>query len=186
VSIRKLEASTTGSAMLRTFVRPHLVSALLAALLAGCATPPATPTGVSFVVVRHAEKAGDGKDPPLSTAGQARAIALADALRDAPLRAAYATAYQRTQATAAPAARAHALEVTTYDANRPAGEFAAQLRRDHREGSVLVVGHSNTVPALAAALCACDVAPMGDAEFDRRLVITVDARGDATLREERY
>ena len=163
-------------------------SALLAAaLLAACASRPTAPAFTTFVLVRHAEKADDGsKDPPLSAAGTARAQALAASLRDAPLRAAYATAYQRTQATAAPAARAHALEVTTYDANRPAGEFAAQLRRDHREGSVLVVGHSNTVPALAAALCACDVAPMGDAEFDRRLVITVDARGDATLREERY
>ncbi|QNP40118.1 phosphoglycerate mutase family protein [Lysobacter solisilvae (ex Woo and Kim 2020)] len=174
--------------MLRTFIRPRLAGALLlATLLGGCATAPAATQRVSFVVVRHAEKADDGsKDPPLSAAGQARATALAASLRDAPLRAAYATGYRRTQATAAPAAQAHALAVTTYDASRPASEFAVQLRHDHRDGTVLVVGHSNTAPAIAAALCACEVAPMGDGEFDRRLTITIDARGAATLRDERY
>lgn len=158
-----------------------------ACTLGGCTTAPVAANGVSFVVVRHAEKADDGtKDPPLSASGESRARALAASFADAPLRAAYATAYRRTQSTAMPAAQAHSLTVTTYDANRPASELAAQLRRDHRDGTVLVVGHSNTAPTIAAALCGCEVAPMGDAEFDRRLTIAIDARGIATLREERY
>lgn len=157
------------------------------AVLGACTTAPASAHGVRFVVVRHAEKADDGsKDPPLSAAGEVRARALAASFERAPLRAAYATRYRRTQATAAPVAQAHSLEVATYDANRSAADIAAQLRRDHREGTVLVVAHSNTAPAIAAALCDCEVAPMGDAEFDRLLTITFDAQGRARLREERY
>jgi len=160
---------------------------MAAALLAGCASQTAQPGGATFILVRHAEKADDGsKDPPLNAAGSARAQALAVDLRDAPLRAAYATAYRRTQATAAPTANTHSLQVTTYDANLQAAEFADLLRRTHADGTVLVVGHSNTIPGIAAALCQCSVPPMGDDEFDRRITIRIDAQGHAALQAGRY
>ena len=173
-------------AMNRPNVIARLSWLLLAASLAGCAGMSPTPAGATFIVVRHAEKTDDGKDPPLSEAGLARAQTLAGALRDVPLRGAYATAYQRTQQTAAPAAGLHALPVVTYDARLPAADFAAQLRRDHVAGTVLVVGHSNTVPGIAAALCQCTVPPMEDTEYDRWTSIQVDGNGKATLRAERY
>ena len=178
----------TDTIMSRCFCPAALATGLLAAmLLAGCASHPAQPGDTAFVLVRHAEKADDGsKDPPLSAAGAARAKALATGLRDAPLRAAYATAYRRTQATAAPSASAHSLTVTTYDAKLAASEFATRLRHDHTDGTVLVVGHSNTVPDIAAALCQCDVQPMGDDEFDRLITVRIDARGQAALLVERY
>lgn len=171
-----------------SFVRSLPALALLAASLTGCASAPdASSRGATFVVVRHAEKSNDGsKDPPLAPAGLARAQALATALRDTTLTAAYATAYQRTQMTARPTAQTHGLVVTTYDAQQPAAVFAAQLRRDYRTGTVLVVGHSNTAPNIAAALCGCVVAPMGDDEYDRRLTIRFDDDGKAALREDRY
>ena len=174
-------------AMNRSNVTVRLSWLLLAIALAGCAGTPRTPTGVTFIVVRHAEKVGDGsKDPPLSEAGLARAQTLAGALRDVPLRGAYATSYQRTQQTAAPAAGLHALPVVTYDAKLPAPDFAARLRRDHVAGTVLVVGHSNTAPGIAAALCQCTVPPMDDTEYDRWTSIQVDGSGKATLRTQRY
>jgi broad specificity phosphatase PhoE len=165
-----------------------LFAGLLSLALAGCASQGATPAPpVTFVVLRHAEKAADDpKDPSLSEAGRARAERVADALADAPLRAAYATAYRRTRATAAPAATGRGLAVSTYDASKPATEFAAELRRAHPEGTVLVVGHSNTAPAIAAALCACPVAPMREDEFDRWMEIRIGPDGVATLRERRY
>jgi broad specificity phosphatase PhoE len=168
----------------------HLwLAVLLAFSASGCATADGAVSNADavFVVVRHAEKVSDGsKDPPLSPAGESRAQSLAASLRDMPLEAAYATAYHRTQMTALPTAQAHALTVTTYDANQPAADFAAALRQDHRDGVVLVVGHSNTAPVIASALCGCAVAPMADDEFDRRLVIHIDADGTASLREDRY
>ena len=161
--------------------------AACALLLAACGpTRPIWPTSptVEFVIVRHAEKASDDpRDPQLSAAGMARAQRLAASLATAPLAATYATAYRRTRQTAAPAAAAHGLTVSTYDAKSDAGEFAAVLRQRHARGTVLVVGHSNTVPAIAGALCGCVVAPIGDDEYDRRLRVRIDGDGDgkATL-----
>ena len=141
----------------------------------------------TFIVIRHAEKAADDpKDPSLSDVGRMRAERLADALAAVPLRAAYATAYRRTRATAAPAADRHGIAVTTYDAARPVEAFATTLRTTHVDGTVLIVGHSNTVPAIAAALCACTVAPMREDEFDRWTEIRIAADGLATMRERRY
>jgi broad specificity phosphatase PhoE len=175
----------------------------LALALAGCATSPAPAAAggssagaswagapmasVTFVVVRHAEKASEGgKDPTLAAAGEARAQALAVRLQGQPMRAAYATAYRRTQMTAMPTAQAHGLSVATYDANLAADAFAAQLRSAHMDGSVLVVGHSNTAPQIAAALCGCTVAPMDDTEFDRLMTVRFDAAGQAVLDVGRY
>ncbi len=166
--------------------------------LAACAGAPPQPQsqpqsqsqsqspGTRYVIVRHAEKASDDpRDPSLSPAGRQRALRLAERLREEPLRAVYVTHYRRTAQTAEPSAQAHALVARSYDARQPAAAFAAQLRRAHSAGSVLVVGHSNTAPDIAAALCACSVAPMPETEFDRRMIVDIDAQGRARLRLER-
>ena len=159
--------------------------ALLVILLTGCATTsqPAT-VPANFVVVRHAEKADDGsRDPPLAAAGSARARRLAAALHDDALVAVYATPYQRTQQTAAAIASDRGLAVITYPANQSAAELAAQLRSRHDRGTVVVVGHSNTAPAIAAALCHCDATPLGDNDYGRMYRIRIEAAGSAVLQE---
>ncbi len=165
-----------------------LLALLLVPLLAACATalPPKTPP-LTFVVVRHAEKATDDpEDPGLTAAGRARATALAERLRHAPLVAAYATEFRRTQQTAQPSAALHGLRVKAYFARGPAAEIAAQWRQAHRSGTVLVVGHSNTVPDLVAALCACTAAPMDETEYDRISIVRFAADGRASLDVQRY
>ena len=132
----------------------NLAGALLLAACAGVPRPDADPA-TTFIVVRHAEKIDASRDPGLSATGQARAQALAGLLAGEPLAAAYATEFQRTQQTALPSAEAHHLAVTRYPAGSPAIAFADQLRATHPRASVLVVGHSNTVPAIVAALCRC-------------------------------
>ncbi len=162
---------------------------LLASLAAACSTLPARNASapLTFVVVRHAEKATDDpENPSLSAAGQARAAALAERLRDAPLVAAYATEFRRTRQTAQPSADAHALPVTAYYARGPAGEIAARWKQAHASGTVLVVGHSNTVPDLVAALCGCVAAPMDDSEYDRLSIVRIGRDGRATLEVGRY
>jgi phosphohistidine phosphatase SixA len=164
----------------------HGIAIACAMLLTACMPTRPAPTGVEFVIVRHAEKSSDDpRDPTLSEAGLARAHRLAASLQKQPLAAAYATAYRRTQQTAAPAASDHGLTVTTYDAALDAKDLASTLKQRHASGTVLVVGHSNTVPAIAAALCACVVAPLRDDEFDRRLQVRIDASGHATLIDTR-
>ena len=165
------------------------VLVLLVSLAAGCGTttPRDTIAPLTFVVVRHAEKAKDDpENPSLSAAGLARADALAERLRSGPLVAAYATEFRRTRQTAQPTATAHRLPVGAYYARGPADEIAAQWKQAHRAGTVLVVGHSNTVPDLVAALCACVTAPMDDSEYDRISIVRIGSDGPATLDVQRY
>lgn len=162
---------------------------LIAACIAGCAmrSKPEPAPAALFVLVRHAEKAADDpRDPGLTGAGLARAQDLAERLTEAPLIAAYATEYRRTQMTAAPAAARHGIEVRGYAAATPASEFAARLRGEHRTGVVLIVGHSNTVAQIASALCLCAVAPLRDDEYDRLIEIRIAADGGSALVEHRY
>jgi phosphohistidine phosphatase SixA len=183
VSLSRIDARSSGSSDMNLRMRWPLLAALL--LMAGCASTQ-QPSGATFVVVRHAEKGNDDlQDPALSVAGQARAEALAVQLRDAPLTAIYATSFRRAQQTAAPVARTHHIDVQTYDGKLPAPEFASQLRRAHASGIVLVVGHSNTVPDIAAALCGCAVEPMEETEYDRRMTVRVLADGTARLTVDR-
>lgn len=173
-----------------------LMVAALSAVGGGCATRDtgnAQPsqmdaaTTTTFVIVRHAEKGvDDPKDPSLSEIGQARAQRASERLADERVTATYATRYRRTQMTAAKTAQTHGLEVTTYDAAQPATDFAAQLRRTHSTGVVLVVGHSNTVADIAGALCACTVAPVREDEYDRWIEIRVGRNGAVKFEETRY
>ena len=142
---------------------------------------------IEYIVVRHAEKGSDdARDPSLSEAGNARAQSLARLLADVPVAAVYATSYIRTQQTAEPTAIEKGLAVTTYDAKLPAATFVAQLRAAHAEGTVLVVGHSNSVPEIVSALSGQPVGEMPDTAFDRLYRVTVDTSGVATLVEARY
>jgi broad specificity phosphatase PhoE len=107
-------------------------------------TAPEKPTTV--ILVRHAEK-GYGEDPHLTPDGIVRANRLQHMLRGLDLSAVYSTAYLRCLETAEPTAREQALEVQLYDPNQLA-ELAGKLRRRHNGETVLVVGHSNTTPAM--------------------------------------
>jgi phosphohistidine phosphatase SixA len=170
--------------MRRLLVR--LVALSMLGLLAGCVTARGPEAGVKYVLIRHAEKADDDvRDPSLSAAGIKRANRIAERLHFSPVAAVYATPFRRTQQTAAPIARDHRLAVTGYDASQPAAAFAARLRAAHDRGSVVVVGHSNTVAPLAAALCGCAVEPTAESEYGRRISVTVLPDGRATLDDRR-
>jgi phosphohistidine phosphatase SixA len=129
-------------------------------------------------VVRHAERADTAAgaapamaaDPALSDAGRARAESLAAALKDAKVVAIFATEFKRTQATAAPLAKALGLQVTTISSKEPAKLIEAVKTAG---GSVLVVGHSNTVPAIVKDLGVAAPITVGDAEYDNLFVVTI-------------
>lgn len=169
-----------------------LCAAVLAATLsaAGCASvqqPTAGSSSLTFVLVRHGEKStDDAEDPNLSLDGRVRAAALARELAKAPLVAIYATEYRRTQQTAESVAAAHGLAVLRYFSKGPASESAAQWRQRYAQGTVLIVGHSNTVPELAAALCSCTVEAMSEDEYDRMSIVRFDTAGNAVLETRRY
>lgn len=172
---------------------PHLLLSTLLGLglLGGCTTTPAPASAdgdaLTWVVVRHAEKATDDpEDPNLSALGQARAQRLAQELATAPVTAVYATEYKRTRQTGQPTADAHHVTITPYYAKGPANEVAAQLKAAHKRGTVLIVGHSNTVPDIVSALSGQIADPMPDTEYDRLTRIHVAADGAVRVEISRY
>jgi phosphohistidine phosphatase SixA len=102
------------------------------------------------VIVRHAEKAAnDVNDPDLSSAGRARAEALARILKDSGITAIFSTEFKRTQETAAPTARSTHVTPTVVAAK----DTAALVARLHQlNGNALVVGHDATIPNIVKAL----------------------------------
>lgn len=162
---------------------------LLSALAACSSTLPLenTDAAATFIIVRHAEKRTDDvQDPSLSETGKARAQSLARLLADASLSAAYATGYRRTQQTAQPAADAHGVKITIYDAKIQAMALASQLRETHTHGTVLVVGHSNTVPEIVAALSGQPVEAMSEDQYDLVYRVSIGSDGKTTLSRDRY
>ena len=134
----------------------------------------------TILVVRHAEKMADpAADPPLTSAGAARAETLADLLKDAGIRAVIATQFVRTRSTGEPTARKFGLVVESMDARAPMHMrmVADSILARHRGQTVLVVGHSNTVPGIVAAFGAPQPSPICDAEYDDLFVVTVPAIG---------
>ena len=138
------------------------------------------------VLVRHAEKVDDSRDPALSEAGERRAEALAAALGDAGIQAVYTTQYVRTRDTAAPLARATGVEpviiASAGDATANAAAIAAHIREHNAGRTVLVVGHSNTVPAIITALGGADVGTIGDDEYFHLFIVLLDGSGVGVVR----
>lgn len=126
-----------------------LCSALLAlAILPVCAAQQAV------ILVRHAEKIADdlnGKDVPLSKAGEERAKLLAEMLKDAGITVIYATDTVRTRATAQPLARELGLKIKNLEQRDPEGAIR-RLRKENPNDVVLIVGHADTLPGLLEAL----------------------------------
>ena len=120
---------------------------LLAALAALAAVPAlAQPT---VYVMRHLEKAADGNDPALSPLGRRNAARLPALLGATPPDAIYVSTTRRARETAAPLATALRLTPEEYNP-RDTPALIARVRAE--TGTVLIVGHSNTVPEIVAAL----------------------------------
>lgn len=145
------------------------------ALALALAAAPAAADAQTIVIARHGEKVDASDDPDLSAVGQARAQALAQALKGARITHVLATPLKRTRQTAAPAARAAGVPVTPVPLDGGAAahvQRAAALARQAPAGAtVLIVGHSNTVPEIARALGDAAPQPLTDCDYDRLTIL---------------
>ena len=126
----------------------------------------------TVLLVRHAEKAGETVDPPLSAEGQARAQTLTHVAGDAGVIAVYATQFVRTQQTVQPLATLLGVSVTEVSASDVAG-LVDQVLADHSGEVVLIAGHSNTVPDIVVEFGADPISLIAENEFDNLFVVTV-------------
>lgn len=145
----------------------------------------------TVILVRHAEKQlGTIDDPPLTPAGEQRAERLAAMFGDrepfARLQAIYVTSKRRSQQTAAPLARR--LGVAPIIADDPPKVLARKILREERGRAVLVVGHSNTVPALVAELASVEPVPeiVEATEYDTVYWVSIPAWGAASVVRMKY
>lgn len=175
---------------LRTWITPGLLLGVITLAIALTPLFGAAQQGSVIFLVRHAETIGeramDPSDPPLSEAGEARAAALARVLADVGLTSIHSTDLQRTRSTGAPLAAATGLDVELYEPfdDEAMGALIERLRADG--GRHLIVGHSNTTPAVVEALGGDPVSPIGENEYDRLYVVTVTPGGEVVSTLLRY
>ncbi len=145
-------------------------------LLSSC-TAQVKPT--TLIIVRHAEKLSEGQDPALTTEGTARADYLSELLSRQPISAVYSTPYVRTRLTGMPTATANDLQVLEYDPSDHEG-FLKEVLAKHSGQTVLITGHSNTVPRMVNLLTGSSLANFEDSDYGNLFVVTGNALRECT------
>lgn len=139
----------------------------------------------TFILVRHAEK-DYGDDPNLIPEGKERAEVLKEMLTKVDLDAVYTTNTKRTVQTAKPTATYHDLKLQYYSPYE-LNELASRLRTRHRGETVLIVGHSNTTPALATILDKRNEYPrFSELDYKNLLIITTPPKGATKVLNLRF
>lgn len=135
-------------------------------------------------LVRHSEKVDHSKDAKLSAAGFERSETLAGVLGNAEIEYVHSTDFIRTRDTAKPTASAHSLDIDIYNPDDlPA--LAEKLRKTG--GRHLVVGHSNTTPAMVELLGGTPGSKINDEnEYDRLYIVTIATDGSVNSLLLRY
>jgi broad specificity phosphatase PhoE len=178
--------------------RPAAARLLASSLLVACfATGHAAAEGgggagaTTILLVRHAEKLTDGRDPALSPEGRSRAEELARVLADSAPDALWASQFRRARETLEPLSAALGLEIAVDpieggDVQGWADATARRLRREYGGRTVVIAGHSNTVPALIGALGIAGVPQIGEGDYDDLFVVGLDSGGGARLLHLHY
>lgn len=147
-------------------MKKYIVIALMLLCQIGIAQEVTT-----YYLIRHAEKDRtdlSNRDPHLTLEGQERAKNWQNVFSAVPFDIVYSTPYHRTRETAQPTASAKQLSVESYD---PRNLYDPSFK-DKNEGKiVLVVGHSNTTPALANKILGREQYPQIDDHTNGNLYI---------------
>jgi len=147
----------------------------------GCAP---TPSSRLVVLIRHAEKALEpAGDPVLTPEGVGRARALAVRLGDTRIDHIIASEFARTSLTAQFVADDRGIEVEIVSVGHNMDEHvrlvAAAVRAEPEGDAVLVVGHSNTIPAIVHALGGPSLPDLDDDDYDTMFLMVIEPNGRA-------
>jgi phosphohistidine phosphatase SixA len=150
----------------------------------------------TVILVRHAERLDTSADSPLSAAGFARAQKLAEMFAPAGIKAIYITQYLRTKQTAEPLSKQTGVPLTPITIQvkqsnpREVSEESIRQIVDRimggTDGTVLVVGHSNSVPDVIKMLGAGEAPFIDEKKFDDLFIVTVFAKGQAKVMRMKY
>ena len=152
---------------------------------------------ITVFLIRHAEREDEPRqDPPLSQQGIARSQALARLLSSAGIKAIFTSQYTRTKQTAEPLATKLGVTITPFtlklnpsNPRQITEESTAEVTNKilERTGqSVLVVGHSNSIPDVIKMLGGDTVPTIDERQFDDLFIVTVYAKGKAKVTQLKY
>jgi broad specificity phosphatase PhoE len=140
----------------------RLILPLLLLLAGACQLPPVEQPGPDFYVMRHLHTPAGASDPDLTAEGQRQAQLLANWTRGEPPAVIFVTDTKRSRQTAAPLAARLGIDPIVYDPrNTPA--LIAEIQKS--PNPALIVGHSNTVPDIVAALGGARPGPLTHEDF---------------------
>ncbi len=166
-----------------------VVRVIALAFLVSVAIPVAPCRAQTTVfIVRHAEKGGmPVSNPPLTEAGKKRANELAQMLRSVRLTVVLTSEFERTIETARPTAEAKNLEITRHRARDVPG-LVKRIMTKYQGGTLLVSGHSDTIPVLFTQLGVerAEVPEIAHDEYDNLFVLFIAKGGEVTLQRLRY
>ncbi len=143
-------------------------------------------SATTLILVRHAEKVKDGSnDPILTPEGEVRAHELMYILKHVELDAIYSTPYKRTQQTVLPTAKDKNLKIQNY---KPGDRgFLEKILNSHPGGTVLIVGHSNTIPVLANELAGNKrFNDLNDTTYDNLFIAHIFPDGQTKIIQMRF
>lgn len=163
---------------------------LLAFGMLSCSRPQQQQSSTIVLIVRHAEKASDAEDSPLTEAGVQRAQALVRVAEDAGVGAIYSTQFKRNRDTAQPFSTRSGVSVTELPVNlQHPGDYGKRLAKDilekHAGRTVLVIGHGNTIASTIEGLTN-RAAQIGDVQYGNLFIVTVPPTGAASLIKAQY
>lgn len=135
----------------------------------------------TIILLRHAEKdtSNPGStmmqaNPELSLKGKQRAEKLLEILKQYSFDCIFSTNFNRTRNTVLPIAKRLNKEIILYDPKNQQ-VFADKLKSLKRQ-TILVVGHSNTIPTLVNLLIGQPKYPnLADDEYDKIWILTFEA-----------
>lgn len=140
-----------------------------------------------FYLVRHAEK-DTGSNPVLSVKGMQRAGDLHRALQAKKIQLIMATQYRRTGLTADSIRLYRKIDSIQYKADADGSQFLKTLQaRAGNARAILVVGHSNTLPAIIRQLGVkgYSIKELPETEYNNLFIVTI-RRGRAKLHAAKY
>lgn len=147
--------------------------------------------GTTIILLRHAEKDTSAPgatmmkaDPKLSKEGLARAERLPTELKSFAPDFIYSTGYERTRATVTPLAELYHLGIIYYDPAKLEA-FSKELLQ-HEGKTMVVVGHSNTTPALVNLLLGEKKYPSLDESVYGQYWIVTLTNGKASVETRHY
>lgn len=132
----------------------------------------------TFYVVRHAEKDGNTDDAGLTGAGIERAVALEKYLADKKLDTVFTSNIRRTILTGLSVALPQGLPQIPLkqETQTELDNFIARLKKIRGTKCILVVGHTNTVPAIVQALSGRPVPAIPETVYNNMYIITIKGK----------